>query len=86
MVLVTEIVFRYWVGIERCKDRFWKSEYNFSSKEPDLSFKDKAYWWSVSLCEIHGWRQEGVVDEGGHFGECSRFINKICEHGEVLFL
>jgi hypothetical protein len=31
-----------------------------------------------------GRRQEGVANEGGHFEECFIFIDKVCEHQEVL--
>ena len=36
----------------------WQSECNFSSEEIGLSFKDKAYWCSISLCERHDWRKK----------------------------
>jgi len=45
----------------------WQSECNFPSEELGLSFKEKENWYSISLYETHGWIQEGVANEGGHF-------------------
>ena len=84
--MVTDIVSRYWVGIPSCKDRLWHSKCNILDKESSLSFKDKAYSCLISVCERHGWRKEGVVDEVRHFEECCKFINKICETWEVLLV
>ena len=51
-----------------------------------LSFKNESYWCVVSLCERHGWKQEGVARESWHFGECYRFIDKLYENWEVILV
>jgi hypothetical protein len=52
----------------------------------NLSFENEAYWCAISLCERHGWRQEGVVGEGWHLEECCRLLDKVCQYREVLLV
>lgn len=60
-------LFKYGVGTTRYKDRLWKPKCNFLGKEPCLSFKDKAYWCLVTLCEGYDLRKECVIVKGGQF-------------------
>jgi len=67
--LVAKIVFKYGVSTMSNKDRVWKLKCNCLGKYPCLSFKDKAHWCWVSICEGYGWGLKGVASKDGHFKE-----------------